>query len=320
MRKNGFSFLVVAFVSVLFLTSCATTVSRKVLRPAELDLNGARTISVLPFDISDNSYSGHSLLWFFTIERRDPEEEELARMIQDNIINDIVEYGYFTVISGKQVQVALEKGTTIPCDVYIAGSIVGYNVDVKIKDSGRKDKYGYTVYEHTKNVSFTLVYEVVDARTGSVYYRFSENYSGSDYASTEKDLDSVAQIMKYRLDGCTSNLMKKLQPYETTIYLKLLEDKSKNPDMESANKLASKGQYEAARTLFRKVYSDTGLFEAAYNEAILVEAMGKLEEARELMDALYRETYDSRAAKEVENIDREIRYSERLGQQIAARQ
>ena len=40
--------LVCGFVSAMFFISCATTVNVKLTRPAELDLNGARTVSILP--------------------------------------------------------------------------------------------------------------------------------------------------------------------------------------------------------------------------------------------------------------------------------
>ena len=47
--------LSVFILSVFLLTSCATTVKTTVKRPAELDLNGANSISVLP--IQTQQYS-----------------------------------------------------------------------------------------------------------------------------------------------------------------------------------------------------------------------------------------------------------------------
>lgn len=317
--KKSFSKFFGAVVAAILLSSCATTVSSRVIRPAELNLDGAKTISVLPFDITDSFSIGHSFFGFFAFTHRNQEESELADYIQRSISDKLMDAGYFQVISGKQVERALEAGQTPPCDVYIAGALTGFGIDVECIETDKFDKRGNPIYEYRKVVHFRMTYEVINAKTGAVYYSYHQNFSGSDSDSEAYYLDSATEILSSSISLCTTDLMKKLQPYEYTLSLKLL-DYDDNDKMEAAKEIAKKKQYIAAQKSYESIYNETGLFEAGYNCAILLEILGEYEQARLYLENLYCQTFDTRAAKAIEGIDREIMYRNRLGEQEAARQ
>jgi len=261
---------------------------------------------------------GHSFFGFISFTRTDPEQTELANYIQNDITNKLINAGYFQIISGKQVEHALEAGQIPPCDVYIAGALTGFDVDITSEKTDKFDKNGYPIYSYKKMVSFTMTYQVINSSSGVVYYTYTNNFSGFDTASDRKSLRSTKDIIQYSLGSCTSDLMKKLQPYEITLYLTLLDNKE-NEDMEAAKTLVKNKQYRAAQEKYNNIYSATGLFEACYNSAMILEIMGEYEQARAQLEALFNETFDTRASKAIQGIDTEIMYRDRLGAQQAAR-
>ena len=112
-------------------------------------------------------------------------------------------------------------------------------------------------------------------------------------------------------------------PYTTTKSISLLKNKSKESEvkeaMNTAYQLAKQGLYPLAQTAFMNVYQQEGLFEAGYNAARLLEATKELEAAEQLMGQLFFTTNNKKAEKALQEIQREIRYAQRLYYQQQAR-
>ena len=132
-------------------------------------------------------------------------------------------------------------------------------------------------------------------------------------------MPSAYEIIENDLDSLVKQIMKELEPYDEQIELKLMSDKSKNPDMELAKKYVENNLIEKALDKYQEVYTETGMFEAGYNAAILYEAYGDLQTAKTIMTRLVDATGDKKAVSALANINYEIQQEEKLHQQTEAR-
>ncbi len=303
----------ISALTVFALISCATTVSSKVMRPAELDMHGAKTIAVLPFQ----EYAPAS------ISTSSPDAKartECVDHISTELEERLADVEYYTLESSARVRVAIEKGRPSPAEVYITGYINTFSDKIEVEekttvvnDEERIEK------TYIRKVNAEIIYQIIDAVTNVVIHKDYKTISDSAMAYSQKDLKSAYALIADELDDFVTMLLKKIQPYEETVSYSLLKDKTKNPDMKLADKLAKAGQIESACEKYLAVYESTGDFVAGYNSAILYEAAGDLYKARSLMEELVKSTADNRAVKALKNINKEIESLERLEQQNADR-
>lgn len=305
---------VLSALSIFMLISCSTTVSTTVTRPAELDMHGARTIAVLPFQ----KYSPSG---FMSGNSKEKDREECCEYISTELEERLANVEYYTLESSTRVKVAIEKGRTPPVDVYITGYINRFTDNVTVSEHKSKNDDDEEVIEHvyTRDIDMDIVYQIVDATSNLVLHKNSKSFNASDRAYSRNTLKSTFDLTRPYLDSFVSELLKKIQPYEEKVYFTLLESKSKDPEMKLAMKLADNNQIDAACDKFLSIYEETGDFTAGYNAAILLEAMGDLYEARDIMKYLADETGDKHAVKALKNINNEIELSEKLEKQNANR-
>lgn len=316
---------------VLFLASCATTVPVKVLRPAELDLQGAKSLSILPLGLSveDNSRGlslGEVLLLRLMgmLEVPSPEEQDIAQYIERSVSREIQREGFLEVVPSNFVTGYLQNPTgKPPVDVYLTGRITRFNIEITEELVEKKvDGANKLVMEYTKRVDMRLDYDVVDARSNRIIDSKFRNFDTTvirDNIEHRNQLPEALEMFEYSLNAFVGDLLKELQPYEVTRYLRLEKDESKNPDFAEADKMVKAGLVEDAYMLFTQIYRQTANFAAGYNAALLVQAFGSLEDARAEMDALNRATADPRATRALAELDREIAASKRLQQQLDSR-
>ena len=89
--------------------------------------------------------------------------------------------------------------------------------------------------------------------------------------------------------------------------------------MEEEKKKKKKGAIEESRQMFESVYDSTGLLEAGYNAAAILEAQGKYEKAKALAEELVHKTGNKKAIRLLDDINYEIKMSEKLRKQNEAR-
>ncbi len=143
-RKLFFRYVFVSFsfYFCVFFCGCATTVRFNVIRPAELDLNGAKTIAVLPLKQPSQFYSvsrrdTKSLLFDFYdfllgIERYDPELQRISDYVKNGIENGLHRAAYINPVSSEATMEYLRGNRKEnPADVYLVGEIIDYRVDDK---------------------------------------------------------------------------------------------------------------------------------------------------------------------------------------------
>lgn len=318
----------------LLLTSCATRVNFYVTRPAELDSNGAKTISVLPIKPyeyynmkTDSSVLDFVLSTFFTTFNSAPYDETRAiEYIHSNLEKGLLNSPYIDVISPSAVQQAVSKGHINPADVYFTGEVTYFKIDDYVKtekvlvensnkDTDKKKEYRFVDYNY-RRVYFEFKYQVIDSSNNKILdsdkIRLTKE---SGKALKSKDLPSAYYMLEDDLHSLVRKLLKDLQPYVVSKSVTLLEDKTKNTDMKYAAQLAKEHNIEESYRLYLKIYDRTNLFEAGYNAALLQQVMGNLSKAESMMEELYEETLDTRAVKALADIRYEIKQARRLSEQ-----
>lgn len=303
MKKHIFT-LPVLFLLAISLFGCATSITLSVERPADFDMQGASEIAVLPF----RYYSFES--------------GSIARYIRTELTDKLVDANYFTVKSSNAVENAIMEGRRIPTDAFISGRISSFRSNIerhRVDKTVKGEKIKVT--EFSKRVSFTVEYEIIDAKTNAILG--SDSYyvsnSSSNY-SRRYNLPSALSITEYSLNSLASKIVRQVQPHYEYKTIKLLSDKTKDPEMKRAHELAKAGQTAEAQKLFEQLYRDFHYFEAAYNAAIIYEAQGKYEIAKEKMTNLYSTYPDDRIVRAINDIDYEIRERDRLLSQKVKRE
>jgi len=126
--KNLVKIVTILLVSLLAF-SCASSLSATRTRPAELDLNGANSIAVLPFQVNSKQTEVVNILglFAFTVGNTNSDEVKLASEVTNAVQEMFLNSGYMQVVGSQRVQEALQGNTAIPCDVYISGSILEFS-------------------------------------------------------------------------------------------------------------------------------------------------------------------------------------------------
>jgi len=312
-------FYLSVLLATLVLTSCASTISTTVQRPAVLNLHGANSISVLPFQTSAYGDDGAiSILGFFRAIFDDDYDDKrrICNQITNELTSSLLDTGFMDVVGAKRVQTALENGSKIPCDVYLTGYISDYKESLE-KDWSDDDECWY----YKKNLKLRIVYEVIDTKSNYVIQRKSRSYDKtSSKERNSRNLPSSFSMVESDLNYLVRQIMKELQPYEETKYLKLIDDKDKSEEMKAAKQLAKDGNLEKSLSSYKKIYNSTGLFEAGYNAGIILEAQGKLNDAEDLMQQLYETTGERKALTALNDIQEEKASAKKLFDQLSEKE
>lgn len=319
--------------------SCATTVNVRLTRPAQLDLNGARTIAVLPFKpgqyyVEYDTSLGKTILintFYQIFDIKNPDEQLALESLRTQIERGLLDSPYIKLVSSDSVERALKRGILNPADVYLTGEVSFFDVSdhrgeekklIKPETDEHKAEYAFIPY-WVREVTFNFRYQVVDSSSEKViaYNEYRCNVSSSRYES-KKALPAAYSLLESDIKTAARKILRELQPYAVTKSIKLLESKTKDKSlkerMKAADKMAEDSMLEQASSEFTKIYEETGLIEAGYNAAILQEALGNLSKSEGMMTEVYQRNPDARVAKGLDDIRYEISQANRLKKQIDA--
>ena len=316
--KKSFILLIVAIA--ICLCSCATQVKVVVDRPAELNMNGANSIAILPIQANEPEKTETiNFLGFFSITRKTSTpstREQLADYLTNSLTTKLLSTSYYQVVDSAMVESALKAGNKPPVDVYLTGSINQFNTKVSSEVVESDD--GSTTIYYKRSADISVNYRIIDATTGAIVAMRKADYSRTSSSDTDEyKLPSAYDLLTRELDGLASKIMKEVQPYQETMYLSLLKDKTKDPEFAEADQYAKNGAIQMSYEKFQAIYDKTGYYEAGYNAAILLQALGRLEDARDAMQALVAKTGDKKAINALTAINREISSAEKLKKQQA---
>ncbi len=338
-KLKAISAIIFSLITGLLFFSCATTVNVKLERPAQLDLNGARTIAVLPFKPYyyyreyETSLGTEILIntFYQIFEINDPDEQFIIDSLYSQIEHGLLESPYIKLVSSSSVERALAKGTLNPADVYLTGEVSYYDEDdhrsqekVLVKAGSGNQLSEYRIVEYwTREVSFCFRYQIVDSTSDKVIAsnEYRCNVASSKY-DARKSLPSAYYLIESNIRYAANKILHELQPYMVTKSIKLLSPKTKDKilkeRMKAADKLAENYSLADASAEFQNIYEETGLVEAGYNAAILQEALGNLSKAEEMMQEVYNKNPDPKVLKGLSDIQYEMKQAQRLESQKKA--
>lgn len=320
-------FILAISVLVCYLcTSCASSVKVDVTRPAEMELNGANSVSVLSFKpLTSNSIyykpsRGDRITIFdflgLAFDYVSEDEERCLYELKSRLEKKIVNANYLTLISSSIVEKEINQGKAVSSDVYLTGQVTRFDVSDEKKEEREKinGKY-FSTYYYVRNVKFDFYCEVIDSKENKILGYKNFSYSKvSDSKKTKSELPSAYELLSYSIDYAVSDLIRALQPYTERKSLKLLSHKSE--EMKNADKMVKNGLITDGGRAFLKIYQETGIYEAGYNAALLLEALGKYDSAESLMEKVAKNSGEKKAYRALADIRNEKRLSEKLQNQI----
>ena len=323
MKQNKFLLrTVLCSVAAITFFSCTTSVPVKVKRPAKLDMQGAQTLAILPFQTQyvDVTLSQSNVRSLYSSSNRNDKDyrdkEEICSNITFALESTLASTEYYELQNSTRVKLALERGTEIPADAYIYGYISDYTCSDVLKNKKEVETIGAEPLYY-RYVKARITYQIIKASTNRViasdYYTLEGD--GSIVDTNRNRLETPYQILKSDINSMVNTIGKQIQPYYETIHLSLLSDKTKNPEMKIADNLANRGFIDQAQQKFEQIYYEDGNFAAGYNSALLLEALGRLDEAKQQMEELVSLTGDRKAINALKNIEYEIHQQERLQEQ-----
>ena len=135
-----------------------------------------------------------------------------------------------------------------------------------------------------------------------------------------RDIPSASSLAKSSISSYSSKLMKKIAPYTVHREISMMKDKSKNTNMKLAKEFIKNGQINLAKEEYLKVYKQTGLLEAGFNAARLMEVQGNYEEAEKIMFEIYQNSANKKVYSALNDIRYEIRAAKKLQAQMEQRE
>ena len=261
------------------ISSCATislkpfskTISG--VHPANVDLNGAKSITVMPFAVDPKVMAG---------QNQTADAQHAADYIRECLVSE------------------LEKSKSLKykasgADVAISGRITKYIVETEKAATGS----GYVC-----SVVAALEYDIVNTKSNSVISHNSTSVSTESKAyASAKRLPKSYQLIEPKLPRISTVILQDVQPYTVVNRISLIKVKNNRP-MRKAYKLFSEGKYSESMQSYLDIYKSSGLFEAGYNAARLMQIKGDLNSAKTLASELFSKFKDTRAANilhEIEN-------------------
>lgn len=304
----------------LVLTGCATNVSGLVERPAQLDINGAKSIAVLPF-LEDEKVTGFKFslteFLFTDITVKNSDRSNIAKRLTNRICDEIIEANFLDLISSDAVKKALDSNSEIPCDLYLTGHIESFrdNIDYSTYTYEKDDKK-ITEKKYYKTVDVRIILELIDSDTSRVMAHTSYNLNGkSGEYDSKRELPDSCDIVSGEINFAARDIVKKFQPYKEYVYYTLMKDTTKSNDMKQADKMAKKGNYEDAAEYFASIYNESGLMEAGYNAGVLYLITQDFTKAKNIISDVAEKTGNLQAKKMLLNIDKESEFQNKVKDQ-----
>ena len=323
--KKSFGLIALAILA-LFTFSCSTTVSTDVTRPAELDLEGVNTVSLLPFKTSsemDLNANGTKPVYSF-YEYFDKYQTQYSKMNDEfDIVNALDQKLYtkmsiasdLTLVDPAAVERAFRSKKELPVDIYVTGGITSFSSIIDSEITERTTKQGKVPEErYWRELNLSLLYQIVDTNTNTVLSNQEFDYSAkSSKEYVLDDVETTFSLAEPKINAFIAEIMKEFLPYEEEKSLTLLSHK--DSAMKEAEKIAKKGQLGLAKNKYLSLYNTKDYFEAGYNAALLLQAMEEYEDAKAVMTNVYNRFGDKRAKTALKDIENDLESAKRLKNQ-----
>ena len=343
MRKKHVS-IVLALMAVL-LAGCTTTIRMEVLKPAEVNMSGARRIAVMDFDYPQQGVVLYSFSEIFkrallkvyglSGSPRETVEERIARYVTDRLIITLLNTGYFEIINPGDLNRALsgvvntdlspiQLGTRVKAQAIIVGNIH----TMESEDLVEQEPYTITDEKTGKEITqvrhyqvrtakLALTYRVVNTRSGEVMAtKQLSNTARDKVLAGDPDLKEPDELYQEIVDSLLPAIPRQIAPYKVVEYRVLMKDEEDDPRMERADGLVKGNLYDRALESFLAIWDDSRNVAAGFNAAIMYEVLGNTDSAIATMDEVLDVSTDRQVTREYQRLLRVQKDQEELRRQF----
>ncbi|MGD1820656.1 MAG: hypothetical protein ACPKOI_12370 [Pleomorphochaeta sp.] len=342
--------LFVLISTLIMFSACSTTVTVSYLKPAKYDLTQYKNLAIAsmgvetvpPFsgkmvtvrydDFEDVLFSGYS--------RRIA--SNVAEDFTDNLYIDLYKTSYFNIIKPAITDVyidslkfgvnSLDKLRNLGIQALLVSQIDAFNYqeypivgDYKLivnpayaTDPTQPQYIESTEREVTimQQAIVSYSYRVVDINTGEILASnsFSQTIDNEvDYKDNLVNLPSMENLYKRALLIGEKQIVKDLSPQFISTHITLKKNKSGNPYFDAGMNAVNQGALKVAYDNFNKAWNSADMFEAGYNSALLLEALGNRDAAIARMKEVYNYYSNVDAYNQITRMEK-YRYSDDVAQ------
>ena len=330
MNRKFWFLLVIAVSLALASCSSPIVVRTKTLTPSDIDMGSMRNVAIASTDAYSGGLQNSSIRFtgsgdYFSMSPYSYGSTihvDLSKHFNAKFIDDIQSTGYFTKVivppdsdmlakpgAGESLgltRAELAKKNKI--DAIISTNVSNMTVDEYVetipvyKYESKKDKNGKTKtekklvrYDYSLHQSAYLEVElkVTDPITNKVIAskKASDKYSTSKYVSYGVGRsDSLESKFEEMLDNISIKLANMMIPHYTYRDVEVMDNKPKLDSVGVAYDYVKNGGYVQALEVFKAGWEYNKHVPSGYNAALLLHALGRIDEAVELAESVSRET------------------------------
>jgi TolB-like protein len=297
-----------AFAMLIF-AGCGTTVSFQVQRAPEMDTAGIKRIAIMPFE----SVSNNNL------------QRTTAQYITATATSKIRAANYFTLVDHREIERLQRNNERIEnyVDALFTGQIVSLRTNDSSRIEKRKDPKTEAVVEvvvYEREVELVFSYRLIRARDGSIIDLVTRQGRNGDSNEARDRLKSGSQMLEEIVTSQLSGRAKQVAPYTAVVSRSLMDEKSKDKVLKNGMKdiaaLVKSGNYRTALNRYLSIYEQYGNIAAAYNAAIMYEALGDIGSAIDVIENAYNITGNSNSRNYLASLRQNQREQERLSAQF----
>ena len=287
-------------LAALIFAGCASmSVTMTVERAPTINTIGIKKIAVMDFTPSDNSAL----------------QKEVASALTSSTLSRIQATRHFDLVSADEIRrlQASNQSIDTQVDALFTGKIDTLNVReyTEMVDRYNPDTGGtYQVPVYNREVQLAFTYMFTRSRDGSIIGTATKRGQARSRNENANSLETASQISLRVINDRLKDLHKDVAPYTATEKRTLKDEKSKNKDLQNRMKsifeYVKQKNYKVALEGYLDTYKTYGNFAAAYNAAILYEAMGELQEAVSLLSNVFQNTGNPEASAEINRLNAAI--------------
>ncbi|MDR2808567.1 MAG: CsgG/HfaB family protein [Spirochaetaceae bacterium] len=274
--------------------SCATSIPIQVTKAPTMDTAGISRLAVMPFATSDASIL----------------QAQTAQTLTVYSERQILDTKRFTLVDSNQIARLQNSGDSLTAivDALFSGGIINLTIADRRYEEERYDYKTETVkkitmYERTVRLEYS--YQLMRTRDNSIIDKIIKSGEAKDTAADSGKLKTPYALAQEIIDKTLGYLARDLAPWVTIERVELASDTSEasiKEAMKEAERLVKAGNYQRALSAYNTIYTRNSNFAAGYNAAILIGAMGDLDEAIERMQELADTTGNPKALSELAHL------------------
>jgi hypothetical protein len=333
-------------VLFLLLAGCATTIRMEIMRPAEVNMAGARRVAVMDFGIppeNDRAWTWDEL-WALALAkmlnletaRKATLVEKLAQYTTETMIGTLANTRYFEVVnpgdisravisSGKRNPNPIMIGQLVGAQAIIVGDITTFVNQTeqftraeKVKDKTTGKETETTVLYVRRTLALKLTYRAVNTATGAIMAtKTLEDSNKREIRYADRgSLEPEEGVFRGMIDAMLPKIAKQIAPYKETVYRGLMKDETKDPQMEKADEFVKNNVYDSALRVYLEVWKRSRNPAAGVNAGIMYEVLGDLDSALAMVKEVVDATVNRKAMGEYNRLLKEKRDQEELRRQL----